>query len=702
MKSFDSEFGAYPGRFLHAIALALSLLALGAGDLAAQDTGLSKSELVRVVVSSDSPAQKLATVRSRCLSFEPTEGDWSDLRNLGASDELITAAQECARAARAIRVAVSASQTRLPAGDTALITVDLSRSGAPIRDQALTLSGAGGPGNGTRFSRSTNASGRAFISVPAGERVGATRYTVSVAGADLEGSSRVTITTVAGPAAAASIEPPSLELTEGDSVPEIRVAVRDRFGNPVDGVQLTLVGVSTEGTTILATAATGGAGTADLSVGSPAPPETTTWELRSGQVTLASLPVAVAPGDDVREAAGVAAAAVAAGEAISPAPAPVEPVDDVAVREGFASLDSGDPVAAEASFRRALGISPRRSDAQKGLGEAMLAQGRPDEAITWLEFATRQNPGDADAWDSLGQAYAAEGRRDDAAAAFARARDIDPDREDLAAEIHDLDRAPGSFSGAVWGGSTTGNSDSGFLRRAAVDVSFSPAISLWGGWDRSLAPRSPELVRGPDEWDGWYAGGGLSYGSGHRLQTAFEFGQRTQSFSPIDDSVTLGQNLYRLTQTVRFSDSRRAPELQFGGYLGRWYDTDDWIVFTRFKTPLSRQISLVAAGSYGQTVGTNWVETGRHADKDGRLYAGIAWENDRGLLVQPQVGVGSVSSERSDDLSGTLFDLLLEAAIPISRGVDVRGFVRHQSPPGSESFTTFALGLGFKVGWAGG
>jgi len=64
--------------------------------------------------------------------------------------------------------------------------------------------------------------------------------------------------------------------------------------------------------------------------------------------------------------------------------------------------------------------------------------------------------------------------------------------------------------------------------------------------------------------------------------------------------------------------------------------------------------------------------------------------------------VGSVSSARSDDLSGTLLDLLLEAAVPITRGTQIRGFLRHQSPPGSDSFTTFAIALGFKLGWAGG
>jgi hypothetical protein len=80
----------------------------------------------------------------------------------------------------------------------------------------------------------------------------------------------------------------------------------------------------------------------------------------------------------------------------------------------------------------------------------------------------------------------------------------------------------------------------------------------------------------------------------------------------------------------------------------------------------------------------------------------VAWENDKGLLVQPLVGVGSVSSDYSDDLSGTLVDLLLEGAVPLSRGVGIHGYVRHQRPPGSDAYTTFALGLGFKFGWAGG
>jgi hypothetical protein len=146
-----------------------------AGAVAAQETGLSKSELVGVVVSAVPAEQKLATVRTRCLSFEPTDRDWRDLRNLGADEDLISAAQQCARAAQAVRVGLNASRTRTRAGDTTLVTVDLSRSGSPVTGQTLVLTGSGGPGDGSRYTRTTNSSGRAFFSLPAGEQLGGTR-----------------------------------------------------------------------------------------------------------------------------------------------------------------------------------------------------------------------------------------------------------------------------------------------------------------------------------------------------------------------------------------------------------------------------------------------------------------------------------------------------------------------------------------------
>jgi len=384
-------------------ALAIVLVCAGARPAEAQDTGLSKSELVRLVVSTDSPDAKIRTVRTRCLSFEPTEGDWRDLRNLGASEELISAAQQCAREAEAVQVALNVSSSSVRAGDTTLVTVDLTRAGTALSGQAVTLTGSGGPGSGTRYDRTTNSRGRAFFSLPGGERTGSTRYTVSASGIDLQGPTRITVTTRADVPARATLEPASIDLSPDEDPPEVAVSVEDRFGNPVGGIELELLGGPEPDAPVLATATTDAGGRAGLTA-EQRPTGITTWSVRADGEVLASLPVqGPAPA-----AAGVAAAA----------PRNVEPADDAAVRAGDESLAAGDPVAAEQSYRAALGISPRRTDAQKGLAAALLAQGRANEAATWYEVATRGSPTDADAWDGLGQAYAAAGRRDDAAQAF--------------------------------------------------------------------------------------------------------------------------------------------------------------------------------------------------------------------------------------------------------------------------------------------
>jgi tetratricopeptide (TPR) repeat protein len=686
-------------QLLFCASLAAGLVFAVPDPASAQDTGLSKSELVRLVVSSTTPDEKVQTVSRRCLSFVPTEGDWSDLANLGASPELVAAAQECARAAQAVRIRLTATDITVRAGDSTGVTVTLSQAGDPLQGQTVTLSGSGGAGAGVRLSRTTDGRGRANFRLPAGTVLGAARYTVAASNTSLDGPTRITVRTAAAAPARAVPEPASLELDAGGDPPEVSVSVEDRFGNPVSGADLDLAAGS--GTApVIASATTDATGAASLTLADGAmPEEDATWELRSGDAVIATLPVRIrdaapAPAAEV----GVAGAAAAAGGDRPPGESAV----DAAIRDGRDSLEDEDYVAAETLFRDALRQSPRRSDAQKGLAASLLAQNRIEEAITWYEVATRQAPEDADAWSGLGQAYAAAGRRDDAAAALARAQQIDPTREELTTEIADLGRPPGSATGAAWGGGTYDNAESGGIRRAEIDVRFSPALAARVGWDRSLAPHSPELVRGPDEWDSWFAGASFSYGTGGRLETALDFGQRSQGFGELAEGSELKQNVYRLTQTIRFSDDPSGSMIKIGGYLGRWFDRDDWVVFSRFKAPIGGDLSFLASGSYGETIGTNWVETGRHADKDGRVYAGVAWENEKGLALQPVIGVGRIDSERSDELTGTLLDLLLEGAVPVTRGADIRLFFRHQRPPGSEAFTVIALGFGLKVGWAGG
>jgi len=57
-------------------------------------------------------------------------------------------------------------------------------------------------------------------------------------------------------------------------------------------------------------------------------------------------------------------------------------------------------------------------------GRLLATGGRAEEAIPYLEAATRLDPGQKQSWQQLGQAYAAVGRREDAQTALATFREI--------------------------------------------------------------------------------------------------------------------------------------------------------------------------------------------------------------------------------------------------------------------------------------
>ena len=349
----------------------LVFLAVAPRDVAAQDTGLSKSELVRVVVSPDSLAQKLETVRSRCLSFEPTEGDWRDLRNLGASEELIAAAQQCARNARTVSVALNASRVTVAAGDTTMVTVDLFARGFRARRSGPSSSpdpAAPEPGPAIRAPR-TPAEGPSSASRPA------------------SGSERRD-TPCPFRESSCRVRPGSRSRRWPTHRPWRRSIRRSWNCRPVRtcrrswcpcGTGLAIRSTESNWTWSGAPAKAlrfslprRPARTARRPCRSPESPrpEEIAWEVRGGETVLASLPVTIgSPPDALAAAAAAAAGAAVAGADEAPPGMPgTEAVDDAAVREGLAFLEEGDPVEAEASFRRALGVSPdgrtRRRDSR--------------------------------------------------------------------------------------------------------------------------------------------------------------------------------------------------------------------------------------------------------------------------------------------------------------------------------------------------
>lgn len=682
---------------------------------------LSKSDLVRLTVSTAyTTEEKVGILRGSCLSFTPAPSDWADLRALGADEALLAAVEACERAGPVADATLSPNRVVARAGQTTTVTASLSRAGRPDVRVAVQLEGSGAAASG-RLSAVTDGQGRARFQVPAGRRAGRGVWQLTAERRALRGTLRLELTTLAGAATTATVEPNRLLAAPEATEPAVlRVVPADPYGNAVPGIEITLWDES--GRTQLAVASTDAAGLAVLEVPrellSPAGSET--WQLRSGDVVLASLPVDAPPPEPDSDAGAIAGAAVAAGAVVAEEPveagsprdstygpdgqiivaAPPSPTGpdpaELQVAAGHAALEAGDAAGAEASFRMALTLAPRRVDAQRGLAAAALAQDRVEDAILWYEVAARQDPGNAGGWEDLGRAYAEAGRRDEARDALARARELDPSRTDLEPEIADLARAPGFVEGSAWGGGTL--DAGGGLRRAELVVNPIPALQLWGGWDKSLAQRSPELIRGPDEWNTAFGGASVTWGPDRRLTTAADLGQRKQLFG---QGAELPQNVYRLVQSVRLSRGAHSAVLSVGGFLGRWFDRDDWILLGRLRAPIGERVDLLTSLSYGETVGTNWVQTGRHADDDGRLYAGIDYHRRSGLSIQPSIGFGRVTSDR-EGLTGTLVDFLLDARIPVTRESRLLLFARHQRPPGSEAFTVLAAGLALHLGWGGG
>jgi tetratricopeptide (TPR) repeat protein len=94
---------------------------------------------------------------------------------------------------------------------------------------------------------------------------------------------------------------------------------------------------------------------------------------------------------------------------------------------------AGDSEGAATQFREALRLRPDLTDARlvfPNLGLALMAQGRVEEAIPYLERACQLNPRDAVLRHRLALAYFGLNRTADAIAAWQEAVRIDPNFEE--------------------------------------------------------------------------------------------------------------------------------------------------------------------------------------------------------------------------------------------------------------------------------
>ncbi len=99
----------------------------------------------------------------------------------------------------------------------------------------------------------------------------------------------------------------------------------------------------------------------------------------------------------------------------------LEPSNPVLWTElGQTQVKNSDHAAAEASFRKALGLKADYRQAELGLAKAIAGQGKKDEAIKMLEALSRDS-GDANAYYELGLVYFNSMRDKDAIRAFSAA-----------------------------------------------------------------------------------------------------------------------------------------------------------------------------------------------------------------------------------------------------------------------------------------
>ena len=103
---------------------------------------------------------------------------------------------------------------------------------------------------------------------------------------------------------------------------------------------------------------------------------------------------------------------------------------------------SGDAATAIDAWRAALAAHPEWNDTRDNVAVALLALGRPAEAVAELQEIVRRDAGHQRAQFHLGLALAALGRRDEAANALRIAVSLRPDDADAAKALAEVEAAP--------------------------------------------------------------------------------------------------------------------------------------------------------------------------------------------------------------------------------------------------------------------
>ncbi len=400
------------------------------------ESALRKSDLVRYLTGSTySKSEIAAIVRRNCLAFVPSARDREDLKQLGANDAILREIDRCVSSGNRVSSSETSPKPAAPAppvtptltvinglasamsGSVAYISVDLARGDTPVPGARLMLKGATNIPGGARSDpvAITDNSGRATFTVPAGTHAGTYRMTVVTPdGSPLEGTTAVSLSTMAAGASLATVNPPAIAIGAGPrGTRELSVAVNDAFGNPVSKATVQLrpypqrVGLGT------LTQATNDAGVAKFSIQTQPLQAGDSLVVSIGDRAVASVRVTAAEQvtalllEAERQLATGRTGAIAAYDSVLS----VDPTNTRALLgRGYAESADGKFDAATRDFQTALKEGEDAPGAHTGLGYVALRRGDFAGASPHFQAALRSAAGDPAA--STGLAYAELWRTD--------------------------------------------------------------------------------------------------------------------------------------------------------------------------------------------------------------------------------------------------------------------------------------------------
>ena len=240
--------------------LALVVLAVAQPLSGQSPPPLDKSELIRLLTNPLFAQTEVAdVVRRSCLTFHPTERDWADLRNAGASGEVIASAASCdtrrtsavtaaanaaaAEAAQPITAVAQPSEVVTTAGTSASVRVRLSRGRTPLRRTTLALRGTTALGLPRDASATTDDSGIAVFRLPPVNKVGTHQFEIrSDRGSTFPGQPAVLYSVRSARPGRVRLTPDYIAFRGLDSSATIVASVTDSLGNPVAGEAVDLSG----------------------------------------------------------------------------------------------------------------------------------------------------------------------------------------------------------------------------------------------------------------------------------------------------------------------------------------------------------------------------------------------------------------------------------------------------------------------------